>query len=86
MLVQSRIVSPALGSGWCFHSLLDEDSPSLPTFHQVSFDIPRSPSPSLVGDLDLPPFDVDLTPFCDVRGVAGEDDDLLGGDSLCFDS
>ena len=41
---------------------------------------------ALVGDLDLPPFDVDLTPFCDVRGVAGEDDDLLGGDSLCFDS
>ena len=38
---------------------------------------------ALVGDLDLPPFDVDLTPFCDVRGV---DDDLLGGDSLCFDS
>ena len=41
---------------------------------------------ALVGDLDLPLFDVDLTPFCDARGVAGEDDDLLGGESLCFDS
>ena len=38
---------------------------------------------ALVGDLDLPPFDDDLTLFC---GVAGEDDDLLGGESLCLDS
>ena len=35
-----------------------------------------------MGDFDLPPFDVDLTPFCDVRGVAGEDDDLLGAELL----
>ena len=39
-----------------------------------------------VDDLDLPPFDDDLTLFRDALGVAGEDDDLLGGESLWFDS
>ena len=82
----SRLLAGNLASSF---QLLDPDGASIVFLVKIRHccrHFIKARKSALVGDFDLPPFDVDLTPFCDVRGVAGEDDDLLGGDSLFFDS